>query len=79
MKSYPRVTLEQWRVFQAIIDQGGYAQAAEYLHRSQSAISYAMSRLQNQLGIKLLKVEGRKALLTENPVRPLAPTHRRGR
>lgn len=70
MKTYPRVTfarvtLEQWRVFQAIIDQGGYAQAASYLHRSQSAISYSMSRLQEQLGISLLKVEGRKALLTE--------------
>lgn len=65
MKAYPRVTLEQWRVFQAIIDQGGYAQAATYLHRSQSAISYSMSRLQELLGISLLKIEGRKALLTE--------------
>jgi len=59
------VTLEQWRVFQAIIDQGGYAQAASYLHRSQSAVSYSMSRLQEQLGISLLRVEGRKAVLTE--------------
>ena len=65
MKNYPRVTLEQWRVFQAIIEQGGYAQAAAYLHRSQSAVSYSMSRLQEQLGISLLKVEGRKAILTE--------------
>lgn len=65
MKSYPRVTLEQWRVFQAIIEQGGYSQAAAYLHRSQSAVSYSMSRLQEQLGIALLKIEGRKALLTE--------------
>lgn len=61
----PRVTLEQWRVFHAIIDHGGYAQAAKHLHRSQSAISYAMARLQEQLGIALLKIEGRKALLTE--------------
>ena len=65
MKNYPRVTLEQWRVFQAIIEQGGYAQAATYLHRSQSAVSYSMSRLQEQLGISLLRVEGRKAVLTE--------------
>jgi len=61
----PRVTLEQWRVFHAIIDHGGYAQAAKYLHRSQSAISYSMTRLQEQLGLSLLKIEGRKALLTE--------------
>lgn len=65
MKNYPHVTLEQWRVFQAIIDQGGYAQAATYLHRSQSAVSYSMTRLQEQLGIALLKIEGRKAHLTK--------------
>jgi len=65
MKNYPHVTLEQWRVFQAIIEQGGYAQAANYLHRSQSAVSYSMSRLQEQLGITLLKLDGRKALLTK--------------
>ena len=65
MKSYPRVNLEQWRVFQAIIDEGGYAQAAEYLNRSQSAVSYSMSRLQEQLGISLLEINGRKAVLTE--------------
>ena len=65
MKSYPKVTIEQWRVFQAIIEQGGYAQAAKYLHRSQSAVSYSMSKLQEQLGIPLVKVEGRKAVLTE--------------
>lgn len=65
MKTYPKITIEQWRVFQAIIEQGGYAQAAEYLHRSQSAISYSMSKLQKQLGIPLLRVQGRKAVLTE--------------
>ncbi len=65
METTTRITLDQWRVFQAIVDEGGYAQAAQRLHRSQSAISYAMSRLQEQLGITLLKIEGRKALLTE--------------
>jgi DNA-binding transcriptional LysR family regulator len=65
MKSYPHVTLEHWRVFQAIIEHGGYAQAAESLHRSQSAISYSMSRLQQQLGVSLLEIDGRKAFLTE--------------
>ncbi|MDH5394895.1 MAG: LysR family transcriptional regulator [Gammaproteobacteria bacterium] len=65
MSPSPRITLDQWRVFHAIIDHGGYAQAAQHLHRSQSAVSYTMSRLQDQLGIALLKIEGRKALLTE--------------
>lgn len=60
----PRVSLEQWRVLQAVVDCGGYAQAAESLHRSQSSVSYTIARLQEQLGIRLLKIEGRKANLT---------------
>jgi DNA-binding transcriptional LysR family regulator len=61
----PHVTLEQWRVLQAVVDHGGYAQAAAALHRSQSSISYAIARLQSQLGIPLLEIRGRKAVLTE--------------
>ena len=61
----PRVSLDQWRTLQAVIDYGGYAQAAEQLHRSQSSVSYAVGRLQDQLGLKLLHIEGRKAVLSE--------------
>lgn len=61
----PKVTLEQWRVLQAVVDFGGFAQAAQALHRSQSSISYAMQKLQEQLGIRLLHIVGRKAELTE--------------
>ncbi|MEO9656100.1 LysR family transcriptional regulator [Marinomonas sp.] len=64
MKS-PRVTLEQWRVLQAVIDRGGFAQAADALHKSQSSVSYTVSKLQEQLGYPLLSIEGRKAQLTE--------------
>ena len=60
----PRTTLEQWRVLQAVIDQGGFARAAEHLHRSQSSISYMIARLQEQSGVPLLEIEGRKARLT---------------
>ena len=42
-----RVTLDQWLVLQAIIDEGGFAQAANALHRSQSSISYAARKLQD--------------------------------
>jgi DNA-binding transcriptional LysR family regulator len=62
----PRTTLEQWRVLQAIVEYGGFAQAAEALHRSQSSISYTVSRLQEQLSVKLLEIQGRKAKLTES-------------
>lgn len=61
----PRVTLEQWRVLQAVVDKGGFAQAAESLHKSQSSVSYTVAKLQEQLGYPLLILEGRKARLTE--------------
>ncbi len=60
----PNVSLEQWRVLQVVIDQGGFAQAATHLHRSQSSVSYAVAKLQQHLGIPLLQIEGRKAKLT---------------
>jgi DNA-binding transcriptional LysR family regulator len=60
-----RVTLKQWRMLHAVIDCNGFSAAAEYLHVSQSAISYTLARMQEQLGIALLKVEGRKAQVTE--------------
>jgi len=61
----PRVTLEQWRTLQAVVDCGGFAQAAEVLHRSQSSVSYTVARMQEQLGVPLLEIVGRKATLTE--------------
>ncbi len=61
----PRVTLEQWRTLQAVVDYGGYAQAAAHLHRSQSSVSYTIHKLQEQLGMVLLEIDGRKARLNE--------------
>lgn len=58
------VSLKQWRIFHAVIDCGGFAEAAKSLHLSQSTISYTVSKLQEQLGTQLLKIEGRKAILT---------------
>lgn len=68
----PRTTLEQWRVVQAIVEHGGYAQAAEVLRRSQSSVSYMVSKLQEQLGVELFSIDGRKARLTENGAALLA-------
>ncbi len=61
----PRISLEQWRVLQAVVDHGGYARAAKALHRSQSSLSYTVKRLQHQLGVALLRMDGRRAVLTE--------------
>jgi DNA-binding transcriptional LysR family regulator len=44
---------------------GGFAPAAEKLNRSQSTISYAIGRLQEQLGVRLFEIQGRRAQLTE--------------
>lgn len=63
--SLPKTSLEQWAVLQAIIDHGSFAAAAEALHRSQSAISYTVAKLQEQLGVPLLQIDGRRAQLTE--------------
>ena len=61
----PRISLDQWRSFNAVVETGGYAQAAALLNRSQSSVSYHISRLQDLLGIELFKIVGRKAQLTE--------------
>ncbi|HAW93476.1 MULTISPECIES: LysR family transcriptional regulator [unclassified Arsukibacterium] len=61
----PRSTLEQWRILQAVVDAGGYAQAAELLNKSQSSLNHAVAKLQSQLGVELLEVIGRKAQLTD--------------
>jgi DNA-binding transcriptional LysR family regulator len=58
-------TLDEWEILHAVVQLGGFAPAAEQLNRSQSTISYAVSRLQEQLGIKLFELRGRKAHLTE--------------
>jgi DNA-binding transcriptional LysR family regulator len=59
-----KTSLEQWAVLAAVVDYGGFSQAATALHRSQSAVSYAVARLQEALDVPLLVLEGRKAVLT---------------
>ena len=60
----PRVSLEQWLTFKTVIDSGSYAMAAEALNKSQSSISYAIGRLNEQLPQPVLVLEGRKAVMT---------------
>ncbi|WP_416305028.1 LysR family transcriptional regulator [Neptunicella sp. SCSIO 80796] len=61
----PKITLEQWATFKAVVDEGSFAKAAERLNKSQSSVSYIISRLENQLPAPALMPEGRKAVLTE--------------
>lgn len=59
-----KVTLEQWHSLIAVVEKGGYAQAAEALNKSQSSVSYAIQKLETQLNVRVFSVEGRKAVLT---------------
>jgi DNA-binding transcriptional LysR family regulator len=58
------VTLEQWKALIFVVDSGGYEKAAEALNKSQSSVTYAVQKLQSQLGVKAFEVKGRKAVLT---------------
>jgi DNA-binding transcriptional LysR family regulator len=61
----PRISLEQWRALQAVVEAGGYAQAAETLHKSQSTVTYAVQKIEELLGVAVFEIKGRKAVLTE--------------
>jgi DNA-binding transcriptional LysR family regulator len=60
----PKTRAAQWRMLQAVVDLGGFAQAANALHRSQSSVSHAVATLQQQLGVPLLEPQGRRMVLT---------------
>ncbi|WP_194270182.1 LysR family transcriptional regulator [Candidatus Methylospira mobilis] len=62
--STPKVTLEQWRTLVSVVEAGGYAQAAEQLHKSQSTLTYAVQKLERLLGVNVFEILGRKAELT---------------
>jgi len=61
----PRISLEQWLTFKTVVDRGSYAAAAEALNKSQSSVSYAIQRLNEQLPSPVLRLNGRKAELTD--------------
>lgn len=62
--SAPRITLEQWRALVAVVDAGGYAQAAERLHKTQSSVTYAIQKIESLLDVRLFELHGRRAQLT---------------
>ena len=64
MANAPQISLDQWRALIAVVDAGGYAQAAQALFKSQSAVSYAVQKIESQLSLKAFAIEGRRARLT---------------
>ncbi|MCG8612494.1 MAG: LysR family transcriptional regulator [Pseudomonadales bacterium] len=61
----PRITIEQWAALRAVVETGTHAMAAEALNKSQSTISYAIQKLEDQLPVDVFQMRGRKAELTE--------------
>jgi DNA-binding transcriptional LysR family regulator len=62
--SAPRIALDQWRALVAVVEEGGYAQAAAKLHKTQSTVSYAVQKIEDLLDLPLFDKAGRKAVLT---------------
>jgi DNA-binding transcriptional LysR family regulator len=55
---------DQLRSFLAIVDSGSFTKAAERVHKTQSAVSMHIRRLEEQLGCALFVKQGRGARLT---------------
>jgi DNA-binding transcriptional LysR family regulator len=60
----PRISLAQWNVLVSVVESGGYAKAAERIHKSQSTLTYSIKKLESLLGVKVFELKGRKAALT---------------
>lgn len=61
-----KTTLEQWQTLQAIEQSGSIQSAAIALNKSHTTLIYSVKKLEDQLGINLIEVKGRKAGLTEH-------------
>lgn len=59
-------TLDQLRIFLAVVEHGSFGGAARAMNRAVSAISYGIAQLEAQLAVSLFEREGsRKPVLTE--------------
>jgi DNA-binding transcriptional LysR family regulator len=57
--------LDSLRALNAIVETGSFAEAAKKLHKTQSAISYAVKKLEEELGVELFDRSGHRAELTQ--------------
>ena len=61
-----RTTLDQWQTLFEIDRAGSIQAAALQLNKSHTTLIYALRKLEDQLGVSLVRVEGRKAVLSED-------------
>src|SRR6478735_2985829 len=63
--------VDQLRTFVAIADSGSFTRAAEIVHKTQSAVSMQMKRLEERVGRPVFERDGRASRLTEEGERLL--------
>jgi DNA-binding transcriptional LysR family regulator len=61
---HSHISLKEWNTLLAVVRNDGFARAAEVLHISQPAISYTIAKIEERLGISILRLEGRRARIT---------------
>ena len=57
--------LDSLEVLDAVVKAGTFARAAGELHRTQSAVSYAVNKLESQLQVEIFDRSGHRAELTD--------------
>ena len=68
--------LDQLQTFVSIADSGSFTRAAEEVHRTQSAVSMQMRRLEERIGKPRFEKDGRTNKLTEEGYRLLSHASR---
>ncbi len=61
-----KTTLDQWQTLYEIDRAGSIQSAAIQLNKSHTTLIYAVRKLEEQLGVTLVRVEGRRAVLSED-------------
>jgi len=69
-------SLDQLRIFTAVVDCGSFSGAGRQLDRSQPAVSYAIAVIEGQLGLTLFERGKRKPVLTQSGLAVLAYSRR---
>jgi len=59
------ITLRQTRAFEAVAEAGSITRAAEHLHLTQPAVSMQIKKLEQQAGLPLIEVVGKRIHLTD--------------
>lgn len=62
----PRTTIEQWLTLVEVDKAGSIQAAANQLNKSHTTLIYAIKKLEQQLGVSLVQVKNRRAVLTDD-------------